>query len=388
MSAYVLVVDDDPSILQLVSDILLDQGYQVAAAQSAEEALRRIEYDVPAVMVTDLMMPDMDGRALAEACRARARTASMPILLMSAVPVHLDGVSLLNRHEVLAKPFDIVELVEIIARMVASSASGTVLEAIQENSDRGFEATSVAKRTTRGLDVRQPRVLIMLDRPILTGLVALTLNHGVCTVRAATTPELARDIATEWQPDLLLLDMALDGIRTMRHVRAVAASPVFVMGLVERGDLSSKLAAIDAGVDDILAVPFVPDELLARVIALTRRSEGTTVGLTPVIQIGEFQINILSRTVRIGDSEVHLTTAELSLLYLLAANTGRVLTRHDILDTLWGTAQAHKLGLVDQHVRTLRALIPTPQRTGFVTEVAGRGYQFQRSGSLAGARPG
>jgi CheY-like chemotaxis protein len=111
MSAYVLVVDDDPLILNLVTEILLDEGYRVAAARSAAEALQSMEYEVPAVLVTDLMMPIMDGRALALTCRAAVRTASMPILLMSATfPAHLEDISSVAPPALLAKPFDVFEL--------------------------------------------------------------------------------------------------------------------------------------------------------------------------------------------------------------------------------------------------------------------------------------
>jgi len=81
-------------------------------------------------------------------------------------------------------------------------------------------------------------------------------------------------------------------------------------------------------VDDILTVPFAPGELRARVSALLRRSYSDAVTFTPVIKIGDLEINILKRTVRAGTSALHLTSLEQSLLYLLAANAGRVVPRH------------------------------------------------------------
>jgi CheY-like chemotaxis protein len=124
MSTYVLIVDDDPQILNLVTEILLDEGYRVAAARSAAEAIQWIEHEVPAVLVTDLTMPAMDGRALALACRARLRTASMPILLMSAsFPAYLEGISSVGVHALLAKPFDLFELLAIIARLIVGRQS-------------------------------------------------------------------------------------------------------------------------------------------------------------------------------------------------------------------------------------------------------------------------
>jgi CheY-like chemotaxis protein len=120
MSAYVLVVDDDPSILNLIAEILLGDGYRVTAVCSAAEALRSIAHETPAVLVTDLMMPIMDGRALALTCRAAVRTASMPILLMSATfPAHLEDISSVAPPALLAKPFDVFELLAIIAGLIA-----------------------------------------------------------------------------------------------------------------------------------------------------------------------------------------------------------------------------------------------------------------------------
>src|SRR5438477_12685435 len=90
-----------------------------------------------------------------------------------------------------------------------------------------------------------------------------------------------------------------------------------VVGFTRRGDLKTKLAAFDQGVDDIMTVPFSPEELLARVLVLTRRTYGEKVKLTPVIKIGELEIDILNREVRAGTSSLHLRSVEQSLLHLL-----------------------------------------------------------------------
>jgi DNA-binding response OmpR family regulator len=168
-----------------------------------------------------------------------------------------------------------------------------------------------------GPDRGPPRVLVMLDRPLLVELVTLTLDHGVCTTRQVTTVVEVAAVAAEWQPHLLILDMALNGLRVMQQVRTTAAvgSPMLTMGLVKRGDLRSKLDAFDAGADDILTIPFAAEELLARVIALTRRSRSVPIAMTAVISVGELQIDILNRTVRVGDSELRLAPLELGLLY-------------------------------------------------------------------------
>jgi len=118
VSRCVLVVDDDPSILALVTDILLDEGYEVVAARNGAEALRRTEDEVPALLVTDLGMPIMDGQSLVKACRARPLTADIPILVLSAESrAAFESVSRLGVQELLTKPFEIGHLLEIIAQL-------------------------------------------------------------------------------------------------------------------------------------------------------------------------------------------------------------------------------------------------------------------------------
>jgi CheY-like chemotaxis protein len=118
VSQCVLVVDDDPSILALVTDILLDEGYQVRTATNGAEALQHIDDHVPAVLVTDLTMPVMDGLSLVEACRARPLTADMPIVVLSAESrATCDSVSTLGVQGLLTKPFDVGNLLDVIAQL-------------------------------------------------------------------------------------------------------------------------------------------------------------------------------------------------------------------------------------------------------------------------------
>ncbi len=223
------------------------------------------------------------------------------------------------------------------------------------------------------------RVLLVLDQPVLVQLAKLTLNHGVYDTRSATTEAEAAAALATWRPHLVLLDMDLDGIAIMGHMgsRGLGGARLPVIGLTRRGDLKSKLAAFDAGVDDILTVPFAPEELLARVIALVRRSYSDAVTFTPVIRLGDLEIDILNRTVRAGTSELHLTSLEQSLLYLLAANAGRVVTRDEILDTLWGVDYVAESNVVDRQIRNLRARLQNDwKRPRFIATVPGRGYRF------------
>jgi DNA-binding response OmpR family regulator len=233
---------------------------------------------------------------------------------------------------------------------------------------------------------------VVLDRPLLVEVIKMTLNHGVYTIRTVTIANEVATAFTEWQPHLALLDMDLEGARIMALLGAkpMGGMSLPLIGLTRRGDLKTKLAAFDSGVDDILTIPFAPEELLARVIALVRRAYSDAATFTPVIKLGELEIDILNRTVRAGTSELQMTSLEQSLLYLLAANTGRVVTREEILDTLWGTDYVAESNVVDRQIRHLRARLQDNwRRPRFIATVPGRGYRFLPTftDNGGGARP-
>jgi DNA-binding response OmpR family regulator len=223
-------------------------------------------------------------------------------------------------------------------------------------------------------------VLVLLDMPVLTEVIKLTLNHGVYVARDAANVPSALALIKEWSPQLAVVDMDSGGDDLLARLGMAAANAqarLPVLALTRRGDLKSKLAAFDQGVDDIMAIPFSPEELLARVLAITRRSYGQVPKLTPVLKIGDIEIDILNRTVQAGTSQLHLTGLEQSLLYLLAANAGKVVTRDEILDALWGVDHIADSNVVDRHIRNLRAKLQNDwRRPRFIATVSGRGYRF------------
>jgi DNA-binding response OmpR family regulator len=239
-------------------------------------------------------------------------------------------------------------------------------------------------RPTDRAPARVPtRVLLVLDQPVVAELVKLTLNHGAFEIQQAVSAAHALVVLGQWRPHLVVLDMDLEGVggaRVMERIGpgAPGGAPIPVLALTRRGDLRTKLDAFERGVDDILTVPFPPEELLARVMVLARRARRADArALTPVIRLGELEIDILHRTVRTGTSELHLTALEQSLLYLLAANTGRVLSHAEIRETLWGPDYVAGSNVVEQQVRNLRARLQNDwRRPRFIATVPGRGYRF------------
>jgi two-component system, OmpR family, alkaline phosphatase synthesis response regulator PhoP len=236
------------------------------------------------------------------------------------------------------------------------------------------DSTGPAKQDSR-------RALVMHDRALVVDLIELTLNHGMFVVRAAHNLAEADALLADWHPQLAVVDMDHDdSTELLGHLgqsNRLRGHTTPALGLTRRGDLRTKLRAFDLGVDDILTVPFSPEELLARAIVITRRATGTDRPMVPSIRLGEVEINILGREVRAGTSVIHLSGIEQSLLYLLASRAGRVVTRDEILDAIWGTDFVAESNVVDRHIRSLRIKLQNDYRhPRFIATVPGRGYRF------------
>jgi DNA-binding response OmpR family regulator len=253
------------------------------------------------------------------------------------------------------------------------------------------------QRTEPRSDAEARRALVFHDRLLVVDLIELTLNHGVFVVQAARSLAEADALLAEWQPHLAVIDMDHDDSETLlghlgaanRLTRRVTPA----LGLTRLGGLETKLRAFELGVDDILTVPFSPEELLARAIVIARRATGLDQPLIPTIRLDEIEIDILDREVRTGDSVIHLSGIEQSLLYLLASRAGRVVSRDEILDAIWGTDFVAESNIVDRHIRSLRIKLQNDHRhPRFIATVPGQGYRFiptfTNTGWASGQDPG
>jgi DNA-binding response OmpR family regulator len=225
------------------------------------------------------------------------------------------------------------------------------------------------------------RALVLHERSLVVDLIQLTLNHGLFVVRAANDLATARELLEAWRPHMAVIDMDHDDSAALLHMlgatSTLTSSATPVLGLTRRGDLKTKLRAFDLGVDDILTVPFSPEELLARSIVLSRRTFGFDRPIVPTIRLGEMEIDIVRREVRTGTSVIHLSGIEQSLLYLLASRGGQVVTRDDIIDGIWGSDFVAESNIVDRHIRSLRVKLQNDyKRPRFIATVPGKGYRF------------
>lgn len=224
------------------------------------------------------------------------------------------------------------------------------------------------------------RALLVTNESVLADTVRLALNHGHYSTRVAPTAEEAGSAVVDWRPHLVVLDVDVPGTASMKRLRGPErhGDCLPVIALTRRGDLEARLAAFEQGVDDLLTIPFFPEEFVARLLAVMRRTYRDAVVFTPALRVGDLEIDIVNRRVRTGETELHLTSLEQSLLYLLAANAGRLLTRDEILDYLWGADYVAGSNVVDRHIRNLRVKLQSPsQRAPYIVTVPGRGYRFR-----------
>ncbi len=220
-------------------------------------------------------------------------------------------------------------------------------------------------------------MLVLAQLP-LGRLVGLALNHGRFETSMATDVDGARELIADWEPHLLIVDLDVDPDRSIkllkRGPRGIALPSI---ALTRRGDMKTKLAAFEAAADDILTLPFTPEELVARVLALMRRTYGKGISFVPLIRIGQLEVDLLNQKATAGGTKLRLTAMEQALLYLLASNAGEVLSRELILDTLWGSDYLAESNVVDRQVRNLRSKLRDDwKKPRYIATVPGRGYRF------------
>jgi len=224
------------------------------------------------------------------------------------------------------------------------------------------------------------RILVVDDeRPIRRAL-EVTLAKAGYSVGSATDASDALTQAALHPPDLVIVDLMLpdgDGAELTKQLRDWLQAPILLISAV--GEEQDKIRALDAGADDYLTKPFGIGELLARVRALLRRSEGSVAG-EQVIGTDALQIDLPHRIVTANGTEVHLTPTEFDLLKELALADGRPLTHRMLLRKVWGPGYAQEMQLLRTHMGRLRDKLEAAgvPRTSIET-LTGVGYRLRAS---------
>jgi two-component system alkaline phosphatase synthesis response regulator PhoP len=220
-------------------------------------------------------------------------------------------------------------------------------------------------------------VLVVDDEPKIVEVVGDYLRSAGFVVTTAADGEAAVASARARPPDLVVLDLGLpglDGLDVTRELRRSSSVPIIM--LTARGEEADRVLGLELGADDYLVKPFSPRELLARVRAVLRRTEGPPADAER-FAVGDVVVDVGRRQVTVGDRVVELTATEFDLLAALARRPGRVFTRAQLLEAVHGVVVESYERTVDAHVKNIRRkLEPDPQRPRYLLTVHGVGYRF------------
>lgn len=229
------------------------------------------------------------------------------------------------------------------------------------------------------------RILVVEDDPDIAGLLALHLGDMECRVELRSDGAAGLCTAGSGQFDLIILDLMLPelgGLEICRRLRRQGDYTPILM-LTSKSAEADRVLGLDSGADDYLVKPFAIRELLARVNAILRRQESFTPARTPAdagprIESGGLVMNPEKRSAAIDGRTLELTVKEFDLFQLLASHPGRVYTRAQLLDLVWGHDSNSYEHTVNSHINRLRAKTERdPAKPEYVLTVWGLGYKFR-----------
>jgi two-component system KDP operon response regulator KdpE len=220
-------------------------------------------------------------------------------------------------------------------------------------------------------------VLLVEDDKLLRRTLRTSFRMWSFDVQEAASGEEALSLVSSGSPDLVLLDLSLpgiDGLETLRHLRTFTSVPVIVLSV--RDALRDKISALESGADDYVVKPFEPDELLARARAHLRRA-GASEAQPAVVRAGDLEIDLARRLVTWQGEPVALTPTELRLLEVLLTHRGKLVTREQLLQEVWGSAQRTDNGRLRVFVLHLRRkLHDDAARPRLIFTEPGLGYRW------------
>jgi two-component system phosphate regulon response regulator PhoB len=225
-----------------------------------------------------------------------------------------------------------------------------------------------------------PLILVVEDEAALVTLLRYNLEREGFRVAEARDGEEALLMAREQKPDLVILDWMLPLLSGLEVCRQLRRGPetrsVPIIMLTARGEEGDKLRGLDSGADDYVTKPFSPSELIARIRAGLRRSRPTANGES--LQFEDLTMDLAAHRVRRRGRDIHLGPTEFRLLRYLMEHQGRVFSREQLLDMVWGQDVYVEPRTVDVHIRRLRKAINAPTETDLIRTVRSAGYSLDR----------
>ncbi len=219
------------------------------------------------------------------------------------------------------------------------------------------------------------KILVVDDEPSILNLVSSYLKADGYEVYTAADGPSGLKAARAYKPDLIVLDLMLpgmDGLEILTRLRR--ESDVYIILLTARTEETDKIVGLSVGADDYVTKPFSPRELTARVKAALRRIQVGASAASEILSFVHVRIDTGARTVTVDGQPVNLTAIEFDLLRALAEQRGRVLTREQLLEKVWGTNYYGELRVVDVHLGHVRQKLG---RSDLIATVRGVGYRFE-----------
>ena len=221
------------------------------------------------------------------------------------------------------------------------------------------------------------KILVVDDEPSIVNLVAAYLKPEGYEVYTAMDGPSGLKAARAFKPDLVILDIMLpgmDGIELLSRLRR--ESEVYVILLTAKTEETDKIVGLSVGADDYVTKPFSPRELMARVKAALRRIQaGAGSGSeTSVLSFRHLHMDVGARLVTVDENPIELTAIEFDLLKALAENRGRVLSREQLLEKVWGGEYFGEMRVVDVHLGHVRQKL---RRDDLIATVRSVGYRFE-----------
>ena len=234
-------------------------------------------------------------------------------------------------------------------------------------------------RLTRA-DGSKIRVLVVDDEASLTDLLQMALKYEGWEVKTAAEGVKAVSLAREFRPDAVVLDVMLpdiDGLQVLQRMRS-DGSDVPILFLTAKDSLDDRIAGLTVGGDDYVTKPFSLEEVVARLRSLIRRSTLTAdANESPIIRVGDLQLDEDSHEVRRGDQAIELTATEFELLRYLMRNPRRVLSKSQILDRVWDYDFGGKSSVVEIYISYLRKKVDLDGFVPMIHTVRGAGYMLK-----------
>ncbi len=223
------------------------------------------------------------------------------------------------------------------------------------------------------------KILICDDDPIVHESLKIYLKTENFEIMSAFDGEEALNLIEEFKPNIMVLDIMmpkLSGLDVCREIRKKYSLPIIM--LTAKGEEIDKIIGLEIGADDYIVKPFSPREVVARIKAVLRRvNENVKEGKEATLHFDKLEVSLKQYQVKYENKVIISTPKEVETLYLLASNPGRVFTREQILNRIWGYDYYGDTRTIDTHIKRIRAKLPQENVRWNLLTVYGVGYKFE-----------